>query len=150
MALIRFVSPTSDLKIDAVPATFVDFVCDIDAEDTDRLSKMRYLGLPYGVREMGSVSYADPYPQYVSHDELTAILDAQAASDVVGQVTDPNSDLYQALASQFATKGELGGSSGGSAIKVYTVADPTDPTSVDASGINDNTLVALTNVSQNG
>lgn len=57
MALLRFMSPRdADLDLPAVPVTFVNGVADINQAETARLSRMRYLGTPYGVQEMnGSV-----------------------------------------------------------------------------------------------
>lgn len=76
MAQIRFLSPEApELAIPAVPAQFVDGVCDIDDSDPDRLERMRYLGEPFGVVEVG----------VRQHSSLALILDELdlAASDLI-------------------------------------------------------------------
>jgi hypothetical protein len=68
VAAIRFLSPSNpQLNLSGVPAQFVDGVCDIDSTETLRLERMRYLGPPAGVREMGAVQNIMPW-----EDEILA------------------------------------------------------------------------------
>jgi hypothetical protein len=59
MATIRFAvkQPTSpDLVLDSVPAQFTRYVWDVDESTEEgalRAGRMRYLGQPYGVIELG-------------------------------------------------------------------------------------------------
>lgn len=54
MAKIRFISPNKlDLYISGVPAVFVDGVCDIPEDQEERLARMRVLGSPYHIIELG-------------------------------------------------------------------------------------------------
>jgi hypothetical protein len=55
MAFVRFVSPIEDLELPGVPAKFDSFIYDIDASDTLALTRMRWQGAPFKVREMGEV-----------------------------------------------------------------------------------------------
>lgn len=80
--LVRFTAPVPDLSLPAVPAIFVNFVCDIPADQTARLARMRYLGAPYGVEERGVTTDDEPWP---TRDEI--------AEDLA----DPNSTIGQAL-----------------------------------------------------
>lgn len=54
MAVVRFVSTRDpDLDLPNVPVTFSGGVADIDAGDTQRIERLRFLGAPRGVREIG-------------------------------------------------------------------------------------------------
>jgi len=60
MAKIRFALPESsedpNLEIPAVPAQFIDRICDIEETDLAALGRMRYRGQPYGVVQLGLVT----------------------------------------------------------------------------------------------
>lgn len=59
MATVRFLSPSRpNLFLPGVPARFVDGVCDIDVSQVRALTRMRYLGVPYGVIEVGQSTAA--------------------------------------------------------------------------------------------
>jgi hypothetical protein len=63
VATIRFaVRRFPDLEIDSVPAVFNRFVWDVDdstPEGKARAGRMRYMGAPYGVIELGAIDAGD-------------------------------------------------------------------------------------------
>ena len=78
MGYIRFVSPTPDLEIPAVPALFVDYIYDIDETDEARLGRMRYRGAPYGVIELGIADEASDPDGLTYADVAAGILNQQS------------------------------------------------------------------------
>lgn len=90
MAVVRFLSPEApNLILRSVPAVFVDGVFDMDDSDAQAVGRMRYLGAPYGVVEVGVPTRERP--------EVTAFEVAQA-------IGDSTSLIGQALRTYFVAK----------------------------------------------
>lgn len=91
MASIRFLSlQQPQLRLDGVPAQFIDGICDIDTSETLRLSRMRYLGPPAGVQEMGATQNVKPWTS-----EIQAARDR--ANHTGEQTADTISDFAEAV-----------------------------------------------------
>jgi hypothetical protein len=140
VATIRFLSPVvPDLALTGVPAVFVDGVFDINDQETDRISRLRYLGTPYGVIEMGAVSASD------SATGVTMAQIAQAMGDPTSTVgralaaSAPSSTQVNALSNDVdQLQSQVNGliDNGGGSRVVYG-------TSVDATDLSDGTLVVV-------
>lgn len=86
---IRFVSPIDpDLFISGVPAQFNNYIFDIRADDLRRLAKMRVLGSPYGIKELGLTDEADGDEGVLSR------------SDIAADISDPGSEIGAAVGSR--------------------------------------------------
>lgn len=129
MALIRFLSPTSpQLEIEGVPVVFYDGVADIDDADPDRLDRMRFLGQPYGVIELGARQRTDLDPMLDEIDVVIAnlLLDetsaARAAMDLRYEAVIPRAGASAGLVPVFQADGTLlpgeGDASGGAVTSV--------------------------------
>ena len=93
MALVRFFSPNDpELELSGVPIRFNSGVADISDTDPARISRMRYLGSPYGVIEMngtptttsGSLTVQDLLTALADTDSSVGAAVLQAAIRAVG------------------------------------------------------------------
>lgn len=90
MAVVRFLSPNDpSLSLRSVPAQFVDGVFDMNDADAEAIGRMRYLGTPFGVIEIGVRTQINPW--------LTEF-------EVAQSIGDPNSTIGQALRAYFTPK----------------------------------------------
>jgi hypothetical protein len=122
VATIRFLSPSNpQLNLSGVPAQFVDGVCDIDSVETARLGRMRYLGPPAGVQEMGATRNIAPW-----EDDILSVRDR--ANHTGTQTSDTISDFAEAVAAMG------GGGTGGTTTSASALTSGTLPVARIADG----------------
>ena len=100
MAFVRFVSPIEDLELPGVPAKFDDFIFDVDSEDTLTLSRMRWQGAPYKVREMGEIGEDVESPYVTESIVATGI---RTPSSTIGTAVTERLQPYSTLPDAVAT-----------------------------------------------
>lgn len=136
MPLIRFLSPDQpQLVLDAVPARFVDGVCDVNDTDTERVSRMRYLGAPFGVIEIGAVAVTGPLTLAAVADAVSDPASAIGAAVRAAVPTNAGVDALRDDLAQLKQQVAALTESGGSRVVFGTT--------IDAATLADGTLVAL-------
>lgn len=144
MAAIRFLSPTvPDLALAGVPAVFVNGVFDVEDTETDRISRLRYLGTPYGVIEMGALNENDSSASITMAAIANAIKDPNSlVGAAILSVASGSAQIETIVDDLALVKAQIasltdGGSVGGAKTGVGT------PATYDASSLPDNTFVVL-------